>query len=456
MSQGDGNSTNLPLPSEPTQGAADLDGRGPRLNALLFVSDQLHLMPLRACLDELPEIAWYRIVHGEQEATRVLAEVPIHAIYFEFGKALSRTDSLQFVQLLRTSFPHAVFVLYVRRAPFLENLETRGYPPEWCDRLRHYFILDKETPLADFDLAVRDSVKAVLFDLKRMGAQWLQDESVGRVLGGRYLVLEQAGSGGQGTVYKARQMGTEQLCALKLMRPDLDERDADRLRREAQLTAQIAHPNVVRIIDFDRDETTGRHFLVAEFLSGMTLAQALTKERRLPPARAAKITSQIAWGITAAHTVGVLHRDLKPANVMLRRLAGIGDHAVVMDFGLGKRVDRSLVGEASQVAGTPDYMAPEQITLGELGPYTDVYALAACAYEMLSGHKPFPGTTPEERFRAKMQGPPIELSLRCPELAGIGAGLDACFMRGLARGSAERTTYPIEFAEQLARALSAS
>ena len=222
----------------------------------------------------------------------------------------------------------------------------------------------------------------------------------GDVLSGRFRIVRFVAQGGMGEVYEAQDEELSGRVALKTIRTEIAEEAGavERFKREVHIARQVTHPNVCRIYDVFRHGTTT--FLTMEFLEGETLAERLSRERRLTTPQALPIVSQIAAALDAAHRAGVIHRDFKSANVMLVPAAAEegGARAVVTDFGLA-RYDRMETGrfEAAMtqgVAGTPSYMAPEQVEGGEITPAADVYGLGVVLYEMVTGDRPFTGDTP--------------------------------------------------------------
>ncbi len=192
------------------------------------------------------------------------------------------------------------------------------------------------------------------------------------------------GRGGMGWVFLARHAKLDRPCALKVLSPDLIQRDAeylDRFRNEGQAAAALIHPNIVTTHAID--EFNGYHYLEMEYVQGRSL-QHLISDIVLSPERATALAVSIAEGLAAAHRAGILHRDLKPDNVLMT-LHGVPKLA---DFGLAKRI---VVGEdrRGQLAGTPHFMAPELFTGEHASPASDVYALGVCYYLMLTRQLPF-------------------------------------------------------------------
>ena len=200
------------------------------------------------------------------------------------------------------------------------------------------------------------------------------------------------GKGGMGEVYRADDLKLGLQVALKFL-PENVERDSDRLDRfvsEVRMSLRVTHPNVCRVFDVGQvtvPEATGhgsqmRHFLSMEYVDGEDLASLLRRIGRLPEDKAVEIARQLCAGLSAAHDEGVLHRDLKPANIMID---GRG-RAKIADFGLAGVAG---ISGAEARAGTPQYMAPEQVSGGTLTERTDIYALGLVLYEIFTGKRAF-------------------------------------------------------------------
>ena len=206
--------------------------------------------------------------------------------------------------------------------------------------------------------------------------------SVGDLVAGRYQIIAPLGRGGMGDVYRAHDTRLDQEVALKFL-PESAANDArmiERLVAEVRIGRQIAHPNICRLYDIADDR--GLAFIAMEFVDGEDLASLLRRIGRLPSDKAVMLTRDLAAGLSAAHDLGVIHRDLKPANVMID---GRG-HAKITDFGLAVlRADSS----AGEFAGTPAYMAPEQLDSHHVTTRSDLYALGLVLYEMFTGRRLF-------------------------------------------------------------------
>jgi tRNA A-37 threonylcarbamoyl transferase component Bud32 len=199
----------------------------------------------------------------------------------------------------------------------------------------------------------------------------------GALLGGRYRIIERLGRGGMGEVYRADDLKLGQPVALKFLPPDVDKDPArlTQLHTEVRMARLVSHPNVCRV--YDIDEIDGTTFLSMEYVDGEDLSSLLKRIGRFPEDRALEIARQICAGLGAAHERDVIHRDLKPANVMLD---GAGKVRLT-DFGLA-----GASGEAIR-AGTPAYMAPEQIAGQDVTARSDIYALGLVLYELFTGQR---------------------------------------------------------------------
>jgi eukaryotic-like serine/threonine-protein kinase len=247
--------------------------------------------------------------------------------------------------------------------------------------------------------------------------------SAGQTLAGRFRVLRFIARGGMGEVYEAEDLELGEKVALKTVRAEIagDPHSLERFKTEVHLARKVTHPSVCRIFDVfhHRDETAGPGgadvtFLTMELLQGETLAARLARSGRLTPFEALPLVEQMAGALEAAHRAGVIHRDFKSANVMLipQGTDPNGVRAVVTDFGLARRnpvVNGSIASDTltSSVAGTPAYMAPEQIEGGPITAATDIYALGVVMYEMLTGKQPFEGETPVAGMVKRLKEAPI-------------------------------------------------
>jgi serine/threonine-protein kinase len=214
----------------------------------------------------------------------------------------------------------------------------------------------------------------------------------GDVVDERYRVVRQLADGGMGTVFLAEHILIKRRFALKLLHAELatDGGMVDRFLKEATAAATLGHPHIVESTDmgFTRD---GVPYIVFEYLEGCMLAEEIRRLGHLSVRRALSIARQIASALEAAHGARIAHLDLKSDNVFLIRRGGAGDHAKLIDFGISRFLDTaSDTTQEDVVMGTPEFMAPEQITSPDaVDCRADIYALGVLLYEMLAGHCPF-------------------------------------------------------------------
>ena len=275
---------------------------------------------------------------------------------------------------------------------------------------------------------------------------------VGRVFGGTYQLESPLGAGGMGEVWIARHLRTSRKYALKLLPQDARMLpDAiRRFEREALAASALGHPNIVAVHDFNMD--SGVHYMIMDLLEGETLEARLTRVGSLPWEDARRIGLELASALGAAHAAGLLHRDLKPANVLLARSADGTERAVLLDFGLVKPLDDVAISKitmAGAAMGTPMYMSPEQARGEALDGRSDLYALGAVLFEVLTGAPPFFDRTLAGVYaRLLNELPPAASSVssqRCPPL------LDALLAATLAKHPAERPPDARAFAAALAQ-----
>ncbi|MBL8787321.1 MAG: protein kinase [Deltaproteobacteria bacterium] len=262
-----------------------------------------------------------------------------------------------------------------------------------------------------------------------------------RLLGeGKYELLSPIGSGAMGEVWLARHVALDRMVAAKLLArsgsgaraatPDA----AERFVREARTASLLRHRNTVQLLDYGVDGED--HWLVMEYLEGRNLADELAEERRMPATRAIAIASQVLAALAEAHDYGIVHRDLKPANVML--MPWVDDDgreselAKVVDFGIATLFRDPVTGE---VAGTPEYMAPEQAQGLDLDPRADVYAVGVVLHHMVVGDVPFRGNAPIDVMLAHVNEKPRSLRAANP---AISERLEAVILKALEKAPADR------------------
>jgi eukaryotic-like serine/threonine-protein kinase len=261
-----------------------------------------------------------------------------------------------------------------------------------------------------------------------------------------YEILGELGRGGMGVVYKARHAGLNRLVAVKMILTGAyaAAEDLARFRTEAEAVAALQHANVVQI--YEIGEQAGRPYFSLEFVEGGNLGQKLAGAPQ-PPRQAAELVETLARAVHFAHERGIVHRDLKPANVLLTA-EGLPK---ITDFGLAKRLDDAAGHtQSGAVVGTPSYMAPEQAVpkSKEVGPATDVYALGAILYEMLTGRPPFRAATALETLQqvlADEPAPPRQLQSKTPR------DLETICLKCLEKRPARRYASAADLADDLGR-----
>jgi hypothetical protein len=262
----------------------------------------------------------------------------------------------------------------------------------------------------------------------------------GQLLAGRFRIVRFIAAGGMGDVYEADDLELHERLALKTIRPEIVSRARAlaRFKHEVQFAKRVSHPNVCRIHDLGthRGAAADMVFLTMQLLPGETLGQRLRRDGRMSLPEALPLVVQMAEALGAAHDAGVIHRDFKPSNVMLT-----GAKAVVTDFGLarsasaGEDAASAELTESGNLVGTPAYMAPEQLTHGELTPATDIYALGLVMYEMLTGKRPFHGVTPlDSAMKRLTESPPPPDQL----VPGLDPRWGTVILRCLERDPAKR------------------
>lgn len=255
------------------------------------------------------------------------------------------------------------------------------------------------------------------------------DAMVGQQLDA-WLVLKRIGAGGVGEIYLAEQRPVGLRAALKLLAEgDTALTHPERFMREAAALARLTHPNIVRLLAYGVHQQ--RPYLVMEYIEGARTLDRVAPHLR--PSEKCRVVMQLCNALGAAHAQGVVHRDLKPANVMLQAVVGEPHFVRVVDYGLAKFTDDP--GHSTVVAGSPHYMAPEQVSRDRIGPWTDIYALGVLTLELFTGERPFAGATLNAVLMLKNDpayDPVAEAS------AVLGPALTAVLSRATARDRHDR------------------
>lgn len=263
-----------------------------------------------------------------------------------------------------------------------------------------------------------------------------------QALAGRYSIERELGRGGMGIVYLAREVSLDRPVALKLLPPALAGRAATRERflQEARTAAKLSHPNIVPI--FAVDEVEEFVFFAMAYIEGETLGERVRARGPRPASEVAQILRQVAWALAYAHAQGIVHRDVKPDNILLEAASG---RALVADFGIAS-VAESAEGRAERVAGTAEFMSPEQARGGPVGASSDIYSLGIVGFFGLTGRLPFEGSTPQAVLGKHLSEP-------APAVASVAPGVPSQLARAVDRCLAKEPENRFPNEEELAETL---
>src|SRR5215208_2694027 len=264
--------------------------------------------------------------------------------------------------------------------------------------------------------------------------------TTGTLLADRYRVLRRLGSGGMATVYLCEDQRLGREVAVKRLHAESPEDVGRRFVREAKVGASLNHPNIVSVYDTVTDDEGV--LIVMEYVAGHTLRDEVARGP-VEPTRAIEVLCSVAAALDHAHKHGVVHRDVKPANVLID---DVGGAVKLADLGIATAAERTRITQSGAVLGTASYMAPERLDGGAGGPAVDVYALAAMAFEMLSGRKAIVGSTPLEIARRVATAPPPDLREVVPDAPEAAT---EAIKRGLAKEPEERPATAGELVREL-------
>jgi serine/threonine protein kinase len=301
-----------------------------------------------------------------------------------------------------------------------------------ADHQQEYFCDQQPNPPRESDAAIMDD------------AEWLSAQT-GAAVGVAHRIVRHLASGGMGHVFVAEHVHLGANAAVKVPRY-ADAVGRRILDAEAKLLAKLEHPNIVRALDVGQ-LADGRAYLLMEYVSGIELDSLLDARGTMSFERCLAVLKQVASAVDYLHLKGIVHGDIKPANILIE--VGANDFIKLVDFGIASASARN---ERRGVLGTPAYMAPEQARGEAWGPLSDVYAVAALAVEMLTGHPPYDHHTAQDVLTAILtEQPPL------PSTRGLVLpGLDAVFERGLHAEPERRFPRASAFVNALAEVLNAA
>ena len=212
----------------------------------------------------------------------------------------------------------------------------------------------------------------------------------GRVLGRRYEIISEIGSGGMANVYKARDQKLDRLVAIKVLKQEftMDNTILEKFRKEALAAGGLNHPNIVSVYDMGHE--LGSEYIVMELIDGITLKEYIRKRGHLTSEEIIKISIRVAEALKAAHENGIIHRDIKPQNIMVTPSGEVK----VTDFGIAKGVSSTTVTASGETLGSVHYLSPEQARGSKVDARSDLYSLGITMYEMATSQLPFTADTP--------------------------------------------------------------
>jgi serine/threonine protein kinase len=268
---------------------------------------------------------------------------------------------------------------------------------------------------------------------------------------GQYTLDEKLGEGGMGVVYHGHHALLLRPTAIKFLHPEkTNDQTVARFEREVKLTSQLVHPNTIAVYDYGRTPE-GIFYYAMEYLDGLNLEDLVKRYGPQSDGRTAHILRQVCGSLAEAHGIGLIHRDIKPANIMLSLRGGVPDFVKVLDFGLVKALDanqQSNLTSAGGMTGTPLYLSPEAIrTPEEVDARSDIYAIGAVGYFLLTGRPVFEGANVLEIVRQHAETPPVLPSERCGR--PVNTELERVLLRCLAKRPGDRPQSAMELDELL-------
>lgn len=259
---------------------------------------------------------------------------------------------------------------------------------------------------------------------------------------GKYIIIEELGSGGMGTVYKGYDPGLDRYVAIKMLSPQLvrEEIFVQRFLQEARAAAKLNHSSIVVIYEIGQESDL--YYFAMEYVDGISLSRLIQKRKGLTFAEVFHITKQISSALDHAHQKGLIHRDVKSSNILIDRTS----RAVLTDFGIVRAAWGLRLTSTGIMMGTPEYMSPEQGLDEEITPASDIYSLGVVVYEMLSGRVPYQASTPLGVMMKKERQPPEPLRNWDP---GISEDMEKVVFQALARDPQDRPPSGAAFVDAL-------
>ena len=353
-----------------------------------------------------------------------------------------RPDILAVVALfMLLLYRAAVVPSDVRRTAWIGTLCAAPLPVlTYLDYSRLVRPADALSPSGYAAYAFRFSVLAVLLSSKTSSVIYGLRRTIHETRHvGPYTLVSKIGEGGMGAVYRARHALLRRPTAIKILQPErAGQMDLVRFEREVQMTSLLTSPHIVSIYDFGRTQD-GLFYYAMEYLDGIDLQELVSRDGPMPPGRVVRVLRQVCEALGEAHGVGLIHRDIKPANILLCQRGGRSDVVKVVDFGLVKDLAATADPGATReniVLGTPHYLSPEAIQSPEsIDARSDLYALGATAYFLLTGTPVFDGPLPQifaHHIGATPESPAARLGRPVPP------SLEALIFSALAKDPNER------------------
>ena len=253
----------------------------------------------------------------------------------------------------------------------------------------------------------------------------------GKIIDGRYEIIEEIGRGGMAIVYRAKCLVLNRYVAIKVLRPEYrdDLEFIKRFKIEAQSAGSLSHPNIVSIYDVGNEDDL--EYIVMEYVEGITLKQYLSAKGVLQWKEAVDYASQICSGLEHAHKKGIVHKDIKPENIIITK-EGI---LKITDFGIAKALNQGTITTGGLTMGSVHYFSPEQARGGFTDAKTDLYSLGILTYEMVTGRLPFEGESAISIAMQHLETEPVRPSVFNPS---IPKSLETVILKAMKKEQSER------------------